>query len=146
MAGEKKAGKYFLLSLSADDTTYTTLACGTSNDFSRTAETQDARCKENGAFGDPIPTTFTAEITADGFMMVDDTTNVWSIEALDDWFKAGTKLYFKYGQEGDGEYQITGRCYITNLVGPTASIEEIASNSITCSVSGEWQYTANPTP
>lgn len=143
MAMQKLAGKLFILSLSDDDTTYTSYACATSNDFQRTMETSESRCKEDGGYSDPVPTVASATLSQDGLFQVDDTDQSFSTEQLDTWMKAGTKLYFKYGLQAAGEKQYTGRCYITSLTGPTSGIDDTATFSLELVVSGEWSLAVN---
>jgi len=143
MAEVKTQGDLIFLELSEDGTTFIKFGCATSNGFERTSTTSDSSCKEDGVYNDPEVIKIGATLTMEGLLLIDDTTFVWNNHQLDDWMQARAILDFKYGKDGTGEINYTGKCQISDLA-DTAPNEETASWTCTLNVKKGWTKTPNP--
>ena len=144
MAQKRVSGELFILTLSEDGfSTEVSLACANANDFTRTRETADGRCKEDGGAQNPIPTTYGFTLSNEGLILVDDSDNTLNVFQLDNWFKSGVTLDFKYGMQKTGEYQYTGKAFISSLTGPAGGIDDVATFSLELTGQGDYSEVVN---
>lgn len=111
----KIQGNDVILQLSSDGLYYKTLICEIGHTLNKTRDTQATATKCDG--GTPATSIGAKTFTIDFTAATDDapTANQCSTKDVDDWYEAGTYMYWKI-QYGDGTdiYQ-QGRGYITSL-------------------------------
>lgn len=126
------------------DDTFDIIASSTSGTFSGELETIDATSKDNDGARSILVSAINWNISAEGLVQFDDTTNkVRSAELFDIW-KAKTQIRVAWttGESGDNFY--FGNGYITSYE-ESAGLNEVASYSITIEGDGDINKTATAT-
>lgn len=93
------------------------IGCSTSNSFSSSVAMRDAACKEAGNFYTGVPGMFTATISTDGLVIVDDPVDAEAMRAAEIFalHMAGTLIDWEFGTDTVGHTKLTGKGYITRF-------------------------------
>jgi hypothetical protein len=115
------------------------IGCASSVEFSSSYEMVQAACRESGAFYDAEPSTFTATLSVEGFVKIDNPidasqTRFYDLAAL---HMNQTKISWVFGTDVVGEQEWSGEAYITSY-SQSAPQEDNATYSIELQVVGPY--------
>lgn len=114
MAEHKVNGTDWLLFLSRDNVTFSTVVCLTSQSVNRTTQEIDAATK---CGPDTLPGTQTNDISFEGQVLADPDSGKVSTDEIDDYWRNKDTVYFKVGKAVPitGDYVYTGSGFISEL-------------------------------
>jgi hypothetical protein len=114
MAQHKISGNDYLLLISPDGMTYSTIVCLTSNSITRSTNTIDANTK---CGPDKLAGTQTNGVTFEGQIMLDPTGTTVSVDVLEDSWASKETIYWKMAPVSPvvGDITYTGTGFISKL-------------------------------
>jgi hypothetical protein len=121
------------------------IGCANSVEFNSSFEMVQAACRENGAFYDAEPGTFTATLSVEGLMKIDTPQDATQNRYYD---LAGlhmnqTKIAWVFGTDVVGEEEWSGNAYITSY-SQSAPQEDNGTYSLELAVVGTYQIGPKP--
>jgi hypothetical protein len=119
------------------------IGCSTSNSFSSSVDMKDAACKESGQFYDAEPGMFTATLSTEGLVIVDNPVDATAMRAAEifDLHLNKTRIQWVFTTGVSGETQIAGEGFITSFE-LTAPDKDNATYSCEVQVVGAYAQTA----
>jgi hypothetical protein len=134
MATRIVKGRELLLSVDG-----TAIGCANSVEFNSSFDMVQAACRENGAYYDAEPGTFTATLSVEGLMKIDNPADPTQMRFYNiaDLHMAQTKIAWTFGTEVAGEEEWSGFAYITSY-SQSAPQEDNGTYSLELQVVGAY--------
>lgn len=129
------------LDTNGSNDTYDIIASSTSGTFSGELETIDATSKDNDGARAILVSAINWNVTCEGLVQYDDTTNKLRAQELFDLWKGKTQIRVAWSTGEDGDSFYYGNGYITSYE-ESAGLNEVASFSITIEGDGDIEKTA----